>query len=225
MNNERWGAVDSYLMDLLTPEDPALTAALEASQEAGLPQINVSPVQGQFLHLLARALRARNILEIGTLGGYSTIWLARALSQEGRLVTLEMDPEHAAVARGNFERAGLSKIIELRLGAALETLPHLASEGHGNFDLIFIDADKPNIPEYFKWALKLSHRGTLIIIDNVIRQGSVADAESNDPTIQGVRRLFELIANEPRVSPAALQTVGNKGYDGFAFALVTTDPE
>ncbi len=224
MSREQWTAVDRYLTDLLVPPDPALDAALEASAAAGLPPINVSPTQGKLLHLLARLQGARAILEIGTLAGYSTIWLARALPAGGRLVTLEADPGHAEVAQANLVRAGLADVVELRLGRALDTLPQLAAEGRGPFDLIFIDADRPSNPDYFAWALRLSRRGSLILVDNVVRQGAVIDCASADPNIQGVRRLHELLAAEPRVSATAIQTVGSKGYDGFALALVTADP-
>jgi predicted O-methyltransferase YrrM len=224
MTQEQWTAVDHYLTDLLVQPDPALEAALQASAAAGLPPIQVSPTQGKLLHLLARVQGARAILEIGTLGGYSTIWLARALTVGGRLITLEIDPQRAEIARANLARAGLADVVELRLGRALETLPQLAAEGRGPFDLIFIDADRPNNPEYFAWALKLSHRGSLIIVDNVVRKGAVIDAASGDPDIQGVRRLNEALAAEPRVSATAIQTVGSKGYDGFALALVTAEP-
>ena len=224
MTQEQWSAVDRYLADLLVPSDPALDAALEDSTAAGLPPIQVAPNQGKLLQLLARAQGARTILEIGTLGGYSTIWLARALPPGGSLITLEADPKHAQVARANLARAGLSGVVELCIGRALDTLPRLAAEGRGPFDLTFIDADKPSIPEYFAWALKLSHRGSLIIVDNVVRGGAVADAASGDPNIQGVRRFYEALAAEPRVSATAIQTVGVKGYDGFAIALVTADP-
>ncbi|KWX01454.1 O-methyltransferase family 3 [Carbonactinospora thermoautotrophica] len=223
MIQERWTAVDRYITDLLVPSDPALDATLQASAAAGLPPINVSPAQGKLLHLLARAQGARTILEIGTLGGYSTIWLARALPADGRLITLEADPKHAEVARANIARAGLADVVEVRLGRALDTLPRLAAEGHGPFDLIFIDADKPSNPDYFAWALKLSHPGSLIITDNVVRDGAVIDADSDDHRVQGTRRFFELLAAEPRVSATAIQTVGDKGYDGFAIALVTGD--
>jgi predicted O-methyltransferase YrrM len=220
MTQELWTAVDRYITDLLVPPDPALDGALEASAAAGLPPINVAPNQGKLLWLLARLQGARTILEIGTLGGYSTIWLARALPAGGRLITLEIDPKHAEVARASIARAGLAGVVELRLGRALDTLPQLAAQGRGLFDLIFIDADKPNNPDYFAWALKLSRRGSLIIVDNVVRDGAVADAASSDPSVQGVRRLNELLAAEPRVSATAIQTVGSKGYDGFAIALV-----
>ncbi|WP_437665550.1 O-methyltransferase [Sorangium sp. So ce1182] len=224
MSQERWSAVDRYITDMLVPSDAALDAALGASAAADLPPINVAPNQGKLLHLLARIQGARSILEIGTLGGYSTIWLARALPAGGRLVTLELDPKHAEVARANIARAGLADVVELRLGRALDTLPALAAEGRGPFDFIFIDADKPSNPDYFAWALKLSRRGSVIVVDNVVRKGAVADPESADPNVQGVHRLNKLLAAEPRVSATAVQTVGSKGYDGFAIALVTADP-
>ncbi len=223
MAQEQWTAVDRYITDLLGPPDPALDAALQATAAAGLPPHNVSPNQGKLLLLLAQLQRARTILEIGTLGGYSTIWLARALPADGRLITLEADPKHADVARANIARAALADVVELRLGRALDTLPQLAAEDRGPFDVIFIDADKPSNPEYFAWALKLSRRGTLIIVDNVVRNGAVIDAASGDPSVQGVRRFNELLAAEPRVSATAIQTVGSKGDDGFAIALVTAD--
>ena len=220
MTQEKWTAVDRYLTDLLAPPDLALGAALKASAAAGLPPINVSPPQGKLLHLLARIQGARNILEIGTLGAYSTIWLARALPADGQLITLESDPRHAEVARENLARAGLASVVELRLGRALETLPQIAAENRGPLDLIFIDADKRSNPEYLQWALRLARPGTLIVADNVVRGGTVADAASNDPSVQGVRRFLELLAAEPRVSATAIQTVGSKGYDGFALAVV-----
>ncbi|HXM80455.1 MAG TPA: O-methyltransferase [Burkholderiales bacterium] len=220
MSEELWSAVDRYITDLLVAPDPALDAALKASEAAGLPPINVSPNQGKLLMLLARLQGARAILEIGTLGGYSTIWLARALPRDGRLITLEADSKHAAVARANFARAGLSDIIELREGRALETLPQIAAQGRGPFDFIFIDADKSNNPHYFAWALKLSRRGSLIIVDNVVRNGELIDADIEDPAVEGVRRLYQMLAAEPRVSATAIQTVGVKGYDGFAVAYV-----
>ncbi|MFG1464830.1 O-methyltransferase [Xanthobacter sp. DSM 24535] len=215
-----WGKVDDYIVETLVPADPILEAVLAASVAAGLPEINVSPAQGQMLALFARMVNARRILEIGTLGGYSTIWLARALPVDGLLVTLEADGAFAEVARGNFARAGLSQRIELRVGRALETLPGLERDGIGPFDLIFVDADKPSNPDYLAWALRLSRPGTLIVWDNVIRDGAVADAASEDPRVQGVRRLFDLVAAEPRLSATAIQTVGSKGYDGFALTLV-----
>jgi predicted O-methyltransferase YrrM len=220
MSQNAWNDVDRYLSDLIVPQDEALEAALKASEAAGLPAINVAPNQGKLLWLLARVQGARNILEIGTLGGYSTIWLARALARGGRVITLEADPKHAEVARANIARAGLTKIVDVRLGRAIDTLPLLEAEGAGPFDLFFIDADKPSIPEYFKWALKLSRPGSLIIVDNVVRAGAVADASSEDPSVQGVRRMFAAIAAEPRVSATAIQTVGVKGHDGLAIALV-----
>lgn len=224
MTQDQWTAVDGYINDLLLPSDPALEAALEASAAAGLPAINISPSQGKLLFLLARTQGARTILEIGTLGGYSAIWLARALPADGRLVTLEADAKHAEVARANVARAGLADAVEVRVGQALDTLPQLAAEGCGPFDLIFIDADKASIPEYFQWALKLSRCGSLIVVDNVVRGGAVVDATSDSPAVQGVRRFLDLVAAEPRVSATALQTVGYKGYDGFAIVLVTADP-
>ena len=223
MTEQQWTAVDRYFADLLIAPDPALDAALAASTAAGLPAINVSPNQGKLLYLLARAIGARRILEIGTLGGYSAIWLARALPAGGRLVSLEADPRHAEVARGNIAGAGLAEVAEVRVGAALETLPRLAAEGGDPFDFTFIDADKENNAEYFAWALRLSRLGGLIVVDNVVRRGNVIDASSRDPDIQGVRQCNERLAAEPRVSATAMQTVGGKGYDGFAIALVTGD--
>jgi predicted O-methyltransferase YrrM len=216
MSQELWTAVDRYITDLLVPADAALEETLRASAEAGLPPIAVSATQGKLLMLLAQALGARRILEIGTLGGYSSIWLARGLADGGRLITLEADPKHADVARLNVARAGLSDVVELRLGRALETLPGV----EGPFDLIFIDADKVSYPEYFSWAVKLSRAGSLIIADNVVRKGAVIDAESGDANVQGVRRFNELMAADQRVSATAIQTVGSKGYDGFAIARV-----
>jgi len=223
MTQAVWTAVDKYITDLLVPSDPALEAALQAASAAGLPPIQVSPAQGKLLHLLARACGARQVLEIGTLGGYSTIWLARALPAGGHVVTLEADPKHAEVSRSSFTQAGLSKVIELRLGPGLETLPKLAAEGRDPFDLIFIDANKSQMPEYFDWSLKLARAGSVIIADNVIRDGRVLDAASGDADIQGVRRFNERLAAEKRVSATEIQTVGSKGYDGFAFAMVTAD--
>jgi predicted O-methyltransferase YrrM len=220
MTQEQWTAVDQYINEMLVPSDPVLEAAVRASTDAGLPSIQVSPPQGKLLHLLARSINAHEILEIGTLGGYSSIWMARALAPGGHLLTLEADSKHADVARSNFARAGLSESIELRLGPALNTLPKVASEGRGPFDLIFIDANKSTMAEYFDWALKLSRRGSIIIADNVIRDGAVIDPASPDADIQGVRRFNERVAAEPRVSATAIQTVGSKGYDGFALVLV-----
>ena len=221
VTDERWTAVDRYIADLLVPADPALDGALEASAAAGLPAIQVSAPQGKLLHLLARIRGARNILEIGTLGGYSTIWLARALPADGRLITLESDAKHAEVARANIARAGLDGVVEVRLGRALETLPRLSAEGRGPFDFVFIDADKPSNADYFTWSLELSREGTVIVVDNVVRGGAVTDAASADPNVLGVRRFNELLAAESRVSATEIQTVGSKGYDGFAIALVT----
>jgi predicted O-methyltransferase YrrM len=220
MSEALWGQVDDYINGALLEADPILEAALAASDAAGLPQISVSPAHGKLLQLLARVNGARSILEIGTLGGYSTICMARALPPGGRLITLEFDAHHADVARANFARAGLGDVIELRLGPAIQSLPKLAEEKQGPFDLVFIDADKESNADYFKWALALSRLGTLIVIDNVVRGGKVIDAASRDPMIQGVRRLNEVMAAEPRVSATAIQTVGAKGYDGFAVALV-----
>jgi predicted O-methyltransferase YrrM len=223
MNQERWSEVDRYIAGVLVPSDAALDAALAANAAAGLPPHDVSPTQGAFLQLLARVQGARRILEIGTLGAYSTIWLARALPTGGRLVTLETDPRHAEVARENLARAGLEGTVELRVGPALDTLPRLHAESREPFDFVFIDADKPNNPGYLAWVLKLVHRGSLIVADNVVRGGAVVDPASSDPSVQGIRRFNELVAAEPRLSATALQTVGSKGYDGFAIALVVAD--
>jgi predicted O-methyltransferase YrrM len=220
MSQERWTEVDRYITETLLRSDPGLDAALRSSAKAGMPPINVSPPQGMLLMLLARAQGARRILEIGTLGGYSTIWLARALPAGGVLTTLELDPKHARVAAANVRRAGLSRVVEIRQGPALETLPKLEAERKGPFDLFFIDADKPSNPDYFAWALKLSRPGSVIIVDNVIRDGAVVDGRSRDPDVRGVRRLNDMIAAEPRVIATEIQTVGSKGYDGFAIALV-----
>jgi predicted O-methyltransferase YrrM len=220
MAEEQWTEVDRYFSERLIPSDPILDSALEASVAAGLPAISVSPNQGKLLQILAQILAAQSILEIGTLGGYSTIWLARALPADGRLITLEVDPKHAEVARLNIARAGLQNLVEVRIGDALKTLPQLSGERRGPFDLIFIDADKEHIPEYFEWALKLSRPGTLIIVDNVVRDGGVIDPDSTDPRIQGVRRFVELLGDKSGVSGTAIQTVGIKGYDGFAIMLV-----
>lgn len=224
MSQEQWSAVDRYIAERLVPSDPALEAALAASEAAGLPAISVAANQGKLLQLLAQAIGARTILEIGTLGGYSTIWLARALASGGRLITLEANPAFAEVARANIARAGLADRVELRLGPALETLPQIAAEGLGPFDLTFIDADKENNAAYFRWALKLSRAGSLIVVDNVVREGAVIDAGRQDAHIQGVRDFYAAAGAEPRVSMTALQTVGAKGYDGFAIGLVTAEP-
>ena len=221
MAQERWTEVDDYLAGSLIPPDPVRDAAVRAGIDAGMPQIQVSPTQGRFLYLLARIMGARKILEIGTLAGYSTIWMARALPQGGRLITLEVDPKHAEVARSNFKRASLESTIEVRVGAALDSLPGLAAEGAGPFDLVFIDADKENNPEYLAWALRLSRPETVIVVDNVVRHGGVVDEASQDANLRGIRRMFELIASEPRLEATAIQTVGVKGYDGFALIRVT----
>lgn len=223
MNQEQWTAADQYFSSLLAPADPVLDATLKASDEAGLPAIGVSPMQGTLLQVLALARGARSILEIGTLGGYSTIWLARALPKGGRLITLEADAKHAAVARANITAAGLADVVEVRLGDAVESLSHLAAERRDPFDLIFIDADKPGYPEYLTGSLRLCRRGSLIIADNVVRRGTVADPETNSSDVLGVRRFLEMLAAEPRVIASVVQTVGSKGYDGFAFAVVTAD--
>jgi predicted O-methyltransferase YrrM len=219
-----WSDVDRYITDRLVAGDPALDAALQASAAAGLPQIAVSPPQGKLLQLLARIHGARSILELGTLGGYSTIWLARALPPEGRLVTMEAERSYAEVAQANIARAGLREIVEVRVGPALETLPELAAENPDPFDMVFIDADKKSTPEYFTWALRLCRPGSLIIVDNVIRDGALIDGDSDDPSVQGNRRFHELLADDrtgaQRVSATTIQTVGSKGYDGFTLALV-----
>ncbi|MGW8764044.1 O-methyltransferase [Streptomyces sp. NPDC055815] len=221
MTNSQWTEVDTYFAETIAPADEALTAALAHSTAAGLPEIAVAPNQGKLLHLLAQMQGARNILEIGTLGGYSTIWLARALPADGRLITLEYEPAHADVARANIARAGLDKLVEVRTGAALDTLPRLEAEGAGPFDLVFIDADKVNNPHYVAWALKLSRPGTVIIVDNVVRSGRVATPHPDDAAITGTREMFDLIAAEPRLDATAIQTVGTKGYDGLLLARVT----
>ena len=220
MSKKKWTAVDRYISEALIPADPVLDAALAASDKAGLPAIAVAPNQGKWLMILAQAIGARSILEMGTLGGYSTIWLARGLPADGCLITLEFDPKHAEVARANVAHAGLADKVEIRVGKALDTLPQLAAESLGPFDLIFIDADKGNYPGYLEWAVKLSRPGTLIIGDNVVRDGDVIDATNTDPSVQGVRRMNEIIATEPRLTATAIQTVGSKGYDGFMIAIV-----
>ena len=222
-DNPIWTEVDNYLTETLIPADPILEATLAANAAAGLPSIDVSPTQGKWLHLLAKIKGATRILEIGTLGGYSTIWLARALPPGGRLITLEFNPRHAAVAEQNIARASLSHLVEIRIGAAADSLAQLHTEDATPFDLIFIDADKPNNPTYLEWALKFSRIGTLIVVDNVIRDGKIADPTSTEPAITGTRTMFEMLAANPRLQGTALQTVGSKGYDGFAIALVTSD--
>ncbi|MED1783980.1 O-methyltransferase [Brevibacillus fortis] len=223
MNREQWTAVDHYFTDKLQEADSVLDTVLQENAAAGLPAIDVAPNQGKLLHLLARIQGARSILEIGTLGGYSTIWLARALPADGRLITLEYDPKHAEVAQSNITRAGLDHIVEVRIGLALDSLIQLHKENQGPFDFIFIDADKKGNPDYFQWALKLSRKGTVIITDNVVRSGQVVDETSTDPNIVGVRQFTDLVAEEQRVSATVVQTVGSKGYDGFAIMLVTGD--
>jgi len=217
--HEQWIAVDEYITGLF-PSDPALEMVLQATRAAGMPQINVSPVQGRLLHVLALACGARMILEIGTLAGYSAIWMARALPADGKLITLEADPKHAEVARANIAHAGLADRIEVRLGVALDVLPQLAAEGKGPFDLIFIDADKTNLTTYFEWAVRLARPGSLIIADNVIRHGDVLDDSSADASLQGVRRFNEALAADRRVTATIVQMVGIKGYDGMALAVV-----
>lgn len=221
MATETWSAVDRFLVHHCVANDAALEAALADSTAAGLPPIQVTPNLGKLLHLLARMIGARRILEIGTLGGYSTLWLVRALPPEGRLFTLEIDPVHARIARANIDRAGLGEQVDLRLGPALETLPALAAEGAGPFDLIFIDADKERTADYFEWSVRLSRVGSVIIVDNVVRKGAVIDPQATEPSLQGIRRFFQQVPQDRRVSMTALQTVGAKGYDGFALALVT----
>jgi predicted O-methyltransferase YrrM len=221
MTDERWTAVDRYVAGLLVPSDPALDAAVAANANAGLPAHDVSPPQGRMLELLARMRGALRILEVGTLGAYSTIWLARALGPGGRLVTLEREPRYAEVARANHARAGLAGVVEVRVGPALETLPALAAEGAEPFELVFLDADKQSAAEYLRWALRLTAPGSLIVADNVVRGGALADPDSDDPRVQGVRALHALIAAEPSLCATTIQTVGAKGYDGFTLALVT----
>jgi predicted O-methyltransferase YrrM len=224
MDQDRWTEVDRYLDDLFVPPDEDLERTLETSAAAGLPAIQVSPPQGKLLRVIAQLQGTRNILEIGTLGGYSTIWLARALPPGGHLISLEANPRHVEVARANLARAGLEGVAEVREGQALDSLSKLAAEGRDPFDFIFIDADKPSYPDYLAWALKLSRRGSVILADNVVRGGAVADAASTDPNVRGIRRFHQLLATESRVSATAIQTVGSKGYDGFAIAFVTSDP-
>lgn len=227
MNNDLWSAIDGYISEHLLTPDRALDAALLANDTAELPPIAITPNQGKLLELLARMHGAQSILELGTLGGYSTIWLARALPDGGRLVTLEREPRYAELARENISRAGFADVVQIRVGAALQTLPELHEEGLGPFDMIFIDADKQNYPGYLEWSLKLSRVGTLIIGDNVVRAGAILDPDADDPNFgdggvaAGVRRFYEMLAAEPRVSATAIQTVGAKGHDGFALALVT----
>jgi predicted O-methyltransferase YrrM len=220
VDQETFAAVDAFVGETLVTHDEALQGALDAAEAAGLPAIQVSPPQGKLLQLLTRLQGARTLLEFGTLGGYSTILLARALPVGGRLITLEANADYAEVARQSIERAGLSDVVEVRVGPALETLPELEAEGAGPFDLVFIDADKVNTPNYFSWALDHSRPGGLIVADNVVRGGTLADSASDDPATLAQRHLHELLAAEPRVTATTIQTVGSKGYDGFTIALV-----
>ena len=221
MSQPSFTQIDHYIAALLAPDDPVLAATEQSIVAAGMPVISVSANQGKFLHLLALLCRAGRILELGTLGGYSTIWLARALPPGGSMVTLEFDPKHADIARKNLAQAGLSEVVEVRVGRAAESLPKLAAEARPPFDLVFIDADKPSNTIYFEWALRLTRTGSLIIIDNVVRSGKVVDPDSDDANVQGVRQFMSRMATEPRVVATAVQTVGSKGYDGLAIALVT----
>lgn len=215
---ENWADTDNYLSDTLIGEDATLDAAIAANAQAQLPPIDVAPVQGKFLHLLARAIGAQRVLEVGTLGGYSTIWLARAVGEDGRVVTLEYEPHHAEVARVNIDRALVGDRVEIKVGAALDTLPTLSADQP--FDLVFIDADKPNNANYVQAALRLSRPGTVIVVDNIVRQGTLADATQNDDSVRGARDVLELFATDPQFDATALQTIGVKGWDGFALALV-----
>ncbi len=224
MAQEHWSAVDRYLTDLLAPADPVLETTLQASADAGLPPINVSPPQGKLLHLLARAQGARTILEIGTLGGYSTIWLARALGAGGRVVTLEIDPHHADVARGNLERAGVADRVDVVVGRAADSLAAMGEQGVEPFDLVFVDADKAGNDVYFEWAMRLTRPGALIVVDNVVRGGAVVNEATTVPEVLGVRRLVAAMAAEPRIEATVVQTVGSKGYDGLAVGLVVGPP-
>jgi len=220
MNQEQWTAVDGYINELFAPHDEALSAALKASDDAGLPSINVTANQGKLLMMLAMMQRATKILEIGTLGGYSTIWLARGLTKGGKLISLEYEPKHATVARGNVARAGLADAVEIITGAALETLPKLEAQKRGPLDLIFIDADKAGYPDYLNWSIKLSRPGTVIVADNVVRDGKIIDAASSDRSVQAVRKFNEMLAKDKRLTATEFQTVGAKGYDGLAIAIV-----
>lgn len=222
MMDERWKIVDRYIESLLVPRDASRDSALKESAAAGLPEIQVSPVQGRFLQLLVAALGVRRILEIGTLGGYSAISMAQRLPDDGRVVTLEADPRHAAIARANIARAGLAGKIEVRIGPALTILPQLAGEGVEPFDLVFLDADRPHTVEYFDWALRLTRPGSVLVVDNVVRQGAVVDPENPDASVQGMRRFLDRLARESRAEGVVIQTVGAKGYDGFAFVRVVT---
>lgn len=220
MSIKTWASVDDYIVDALFEADPALDAVLAANNDQGLPAIDVSPAQGKLLSLLARMQGANKVLEIGTLGGYSTIWIARALPMDGKVVTLELDTHHASVARSNFERAGVSDRVELRVGPALQSLAALGAENAGPFDFIFIDADKPNNPHYLSWAMRLSRPGTVIVCDNVIRDGAVVNEDGGDANVEGARAAFSFIGSNKRLEGTAIQAVGAKGYDGFAIAIV-----
>jgi predicted O-methyltransferase YrrM len=222
--DRNWEAIDAYIAENFLEDDPALEGALAASEAAGMPPIQVAPLQGKLLMMLAAAMDARKILEIGTLGGYSTIWLARGLAEGGKLITLDVNPDYAEVARGNVANAGLADRVELRVGKALDLLPQLRAEAAGPFDLIFIDADKPNTPDYFDWAVKLAHKGSLIVVDNVVREGAILAAQSENPHVKGLRGFYARVAQNPRVTATAFQTVGNKGHDGLAIVLVTAEP-
>jgi predicted O-methyltransferase YrrM len=222
---EKWTEVDHFFSTALIRPDPVLDSALASMKAAGLPEISVSPNQGKLLEILAQVVGARAILEIGTLGGYSTIWLARGMREKGRLVTLEVDPKHAEVARGNIARAGFQDVVEIRVGDATETLREISDDDRGPFDLVFIDADKQSIPTYFEWALKLSRPGALIVVDNVVRDGAVVDSSSDDAGIRGIRRFIEMLGQETTLNGAAIQTVGTKGYDGFAIVRVLSAEE
>ncbi|MEL6150508.1 MAG: O-methyltransferase [Chloroflexota bacterium] len=220
MSESQWTAVDTYFHERLIGDDPVMDTALRNSEAAELPEIQVAPNQGKMLMLLAQIQGAKTILEIGTLGGYSTIWLGRALPDDGHLITLEYEPKHADVARQNMEQAGLADKVDVRVGLAVDRLAQIAEDGHAPFDMIFMDADKVNYPNYLTWALKLSRPGTLIVADNVVRGGEVVNAETDDENVMGVRRFTEMLAKEPRVDVTAIQTVGSKGYDGFALIRV-----
>ena len=220
MTEELWTAVDAYLEPPLLGSDPVLEETLRSSAAAGLPSIQVSPTQGKLLYLLAKAIGARRILEVGTLGGYSSTWLGRALPPDGKLVTFELSPKHAEVARANLTRAGLSKKVEVRVGPALDNLPKFHAEHPAPFDLVFLDADKPNTRAYFEWALRFTRPGSLIVVDNVVRQGELANASSDDPSARAMRDLVKYLGSERRVSATGIQTVGRKGYDGFILAIV-----
>ncbi|MGC8471615.1 MAG: O-methyltransferase [Acidimicrobiales bacterium] len=222
MDGTVWTDVDDFITGTLLPDDPVFAETLRAAEEGGLPPISVSAPQGMLLHLLVRALGARRVLEIGTLAGYSTIWMAKAIVGGGTVVTLEVDPHHAEVARQNFVRAGVDGVVDLRLGPALDALGAIEKEGGPPFDLVFVDADKKTYPEYLLAALRLSRPGTLLVVDNVVRDGEVLDSTTQDPDVAGTRRALELLGEEPRVVATAIQTVGSKGYDGFAVALVTS---